>query len=51
MALHDAELQVDLQILGRDAMLPNVVASDAAHDPNAPDVPSAELEVASCSQQ
>ena len=38
------------QHLGRDPMLPIVVASDPAHDANAPPV-EALAEVASCSQQ
>jgi hypothetical protein len=29
------DAQLRLQFLGRDAMLPSVVASDPAHDPNA----------------
>ncbi len=32
----DAQLQVRLQFIGRDVMLPSVMASDPAHDhPNA----------------
>ena len=31
----DAQLRLRLQFLGRDAMLPSVMASDPAHDPNA----------------
>ncbi len=32
--------QLRLQFLGRDVMLPSVMASDAAHDPNAEPGPS-----------
>jgi hypothetical protein len=32
------DAQLRFQFLGRDAMLPSVVASDPAHDPNAPPV-------------
>ena len=31
----DAHWQLRLQFLGRDVMLPSVMASDPAHDPNA----------------
>ncbi len=31
----DAQLRLQFRVLGRDVMLPSVMASDPAHDPNA----------------